>query len=80
LEHVGFWGPPGTPAPDSGAPVGIHPIAIPTLESQEEYETAYPSGENMTYQWFAPEATLGKVFTRMEADLIYLALNCDQIC
>jgi len=54
FESIGFWGAPGTAAPDevTGA-VPVSPINVPTLESLAAYHQHYPAGPGQPYPTLA---------------------------
>jgi hypothetical protein len=52
IEQIGYWGAPGTPPPDD--PKGrrpIHPINVPSTDSQAELKAKYPQGMSYAYPW-----------------------------
>jgi hypothetical protein len=53
LEHIGFWGAPGTPSPNVTAPVPVLPYSIPTMGSATAYKEAYPTGFDAPYPWYS---------------------------
>jgi hypothetical protein len=53
LEHIGFWGAPGTPSPNVTAPVPVLPYSIPTMGSATAYKEAYPKGFDAPYPWYS---------------------------
>jgi hypothetical protein len=49
MEFVGFWGPPGTPAPGKATPEGVTPMVFNTQATQAEYQQLYPEGTSTKY-------------------------------
>ena len=49
LEQIGYWGNLGAPPADKDVPVPIPRYNIPTLQSREAYEAAYPDGMEAPY-------------------------------